>query len=238
LFVLYKKTILPFVLRRVDAVLVASDGQAEFLVKQHGVSPTKVKRIVNAVDQSFFQTRETHEPHTPFRILTLSRLTVQKRVDRLVGATEHLSFPAELTVIGDGEDREKLEEQAQALGAAHVRFVGQKAHADIPTYHAWADVFVIPSDREGGMPLNVLEAMAAGLPVVSSDAPGVRDLVDGVGVVVDDPSPTTFAAALEKLHDDVEALSTLSRQSSEFAAQYAWPRAIERVEAIYNEVTA
>jgi len=236
LFDIYKKTILPFVLRHVDAVLVASDGQAQFLVKHHGVSARAVKQIVNAVDDMFFQTRQDHTPHTPFRILTLSRLTVQKRVDRLVGAMQHVSFPAELTVVGDGEDREKLEAQAQRIGAAHIQFVGQKTHKDIPTYHAWADVFVIPSDREGGMPLNVLEAMAAGLPVVGSDAPGVRDLVEGVGVVVADPSPETFAAALARLHDAPDTLRTLSLESSARAAGCTWPAAVARVEEIYHEV--
>jgi len=234
LFVLYKKHVLPRVLRAMDAVLVASDAQAAFVAARYAVPRERIHRIVNGVDDLFFQPRKRAAPHTPLRILALSRLTVQKRVDRIIEALPLLSFPAVLFIVGDGEDREKLEHCARTCAPGSVTFVGHRTHREILKYHRWADVFVIPSDREGGMPLTVLEAMAAGLPVVGSNAPGVRDLVAGVGAVVDDPCPKTFAATLCELYGHPERFAVLSEQSAAYARQHTWARVHATVAEAYR----
>jgi glycosyltransferase involved in cell wall biosynthesis len=86
------------------------------------------------------------------------------------------------------------------------------------------------------MPLTVLEAMAAGLPIVGSDVIGIRELVKGVGVLVENPSPETFAKALTELHDKPESLQELSVLSRETAEQYSWDKLVKRLEYIYDEL--
>lgn len=237
LFLLYKKYVLCRVLRAMDAVMVFSKEQADLVVTQHGVSREVIHYVSNAVRDEFFHTRKDTMPHTPLRVLTVSRLSIQKRVDRLIGAMALLEFPAELTIVGDGEDREELEELARKqCRAGTVHFVGKKTHHEIRAYHREADIFVIPSDKEGGMPLTALEAMAAGLPVVGSNLVGIRELVAGVGIVVDDPSPQTFAAALTKLHEEPSMLAKLSQQGNACAEQYTWQHAVDTIEKVYRSV--
>ncbi len=236
LFVFYKLHVLPKLLQHMDAVMVASPEQAELVAEKHKVSRERIHRIVNAVDTNFFQDRMSHTPHTPFRVLTLSRLTVQKRVDRIIEAVGRVEIPVELLIVGDGEDRQELELLAEQVAPGRVQFTGHLSHADIPKHHAWADIFVIPSDREGGMPLNVLEAMAAGLPIVSSNADGVRELVADSGVVVEDPSPEHFANVLSALYHDTDRLREMSIGSSHKAQQYTWPVALARVLSVYHAV--
>lgn len=235
LFVWYKQHILPWVLQHLDAVLVFTSAQEDLVVEKHGVAREKIHHVRNAVSEAFFSERVVEHAHEPLRVLTVSRLTVQKRVDRLVQAVAHMKVPVELTVVGDGEDRAVLEAMARDISGAQIRFVGSKSHADIRAYHAWADVFVIPSQKEGGHPLNVLEAMAAGLPIVGTDALGVRELVEGVGVVVEDPTPEHLAVALDELAAHPEQFAVLSRKSAACAREYTWQRAVDTIEASYHK---
>jgi len=148
---------------------------------------------------------------------------------------QHVGAPAQLVVIGNGEDKEALEAQARTQAPGQVEFVGTKTPKEIQQYQEWADLFVIPSDKEG-MPLTVLEAMAAGLPIVAADALGVTELVEGVGNVVQDPTPERLAHAITTLAEDVEALSTLSAKSRACAEAHTWNEARKTVFAAYQSI--
>lgn len=83
-----------------------------------------------------------------------------------------------LTVIGDGSERAELESLAQELELSEqVKFVGYKSQAEVREYLEQTDVFVLPSFAEG-LPVSLMEAMAAGVPVVTSQIAGVSELVD------------------------------------------------------------
>lgn len=236
LFVSYKRHVLGRVLRRMHGVLVFGKEQEDLVAAMYGVERSALHHVSNAVGDSFFQDRNPNAPHTPLRVLAVSRLTVQKRVDRLIDALMLLPFPAELVVVGDGEDRATLEAHAAAR-SIRVRFVGRKTHDELRTFHAWADVYVLPSDKEGGMPLTALEAMAAGLPVVGTDVVGVRALVQGVGMCVP-PTPEGIANALMDLNAHPEYVSELSAQSVACARAHTWEKAVDSIERAYEQVYA
>ncbi|HET9323356.1 MAG TPA: glycosyltransferase family 4 protein [Gaiellaceae bacterium] len=105
-------------------------------------------------------------------------------------------------VVGDGPDRPLVEAEIRALGLRErIRLAGDRH--DVPTLLAGADVFVLSSASEG-MPVSVLEAMAAGLPVVASRVGGVPELVvEGkTGLLVDPGDPGGLAEALRRLVQD------------------------------------
>jgi glycosyltransferase involved in cell wall biosynthesis len=109
---------------------------------------------------------------------------------------------AETLIVGEGPDRPRLEQEIRALGVTErVRLVGERY--DVPQLLAEADVFALSSASEG-MPVSVLEAMAAGLPVVSSRVGGVPELVvDGeTGILVRPGDASALAAALSSLIAD------------------------------------
>jgi glycosyltransferase involved in cell wall biosynthesis len=223
-------------LRRADRVLVFSDAQAQLVAHLHGVASDRVRVIPNGVRSEFFN-EELHEGvHTPLRILSVGRLTVQKRVDRLIDAVGLLTEPAHLTIVGDGEDRVQLEALAHKSAPGRVTFVGKRTPSEVRIHYREADVFVLPSDKEG-MPLTALEAMAAGLPVVGSNVLGIKELLEGAGVLVDEPSPETFRDALHTLMEDPARLSEVATRCRERVAAYDWRRITKQVLRVYTEVS-
>ncbi len=172
----------------------------------------------------------------PMRILTIARLHPIKGIDVLLDAAARLGGGAwEWTVLGDGPMRESLEAQARALGvAARVRFVG--FHPDLTPFLDEADVFVLPSRAEG-LPLALLEAMAAGLPVIATRCgSGVVEALDGgaAGVLVAPENPAALAAAVRALIDDPERRAGLAASARTRAAAFE-PRAIAaRWEALFD----
>ncbi len=131
--------------------------------------------------------------------LCVARMEPQKRHDVLLDAWARLGGDAVLLLAGDGSLRAELARRC----AERVRFLGTRA--DVPDLLAAADVTVLTSDWEG-MPIAVLESMAAGRAVVATDVSGVRDLLaDGGGLVVPRRDPAATAEALGTLLFDPAA---------------------------------
>jgi glycosyltransferase involved in cell wall biosynthesis len=132
-----------------------------------------------------------------------ARLEPQKRHDVLLEAWV-LVAGAVLLLAGDGSLRADLEHRAEELGVAdRVRFLGTRC--DVPDLLEACDVTVLTSDWEG-MPIAVLESLAAGRPVVASDVDGVREaLSGGGGVLVPRRSPAATAGALASFLFDARA---------------------------------
>lgn len=80
-------------------------------------------------------------------------------------------------IVGDGELRSKLEQQARELNLKNVTFAGRKDDDELRDEYDAADIFVLPSEREG-MPLVLIDAMAMRLPAVGTDVLGIRDMID------------------------------------------------------------
>jgi len=140
--------------------------------------------------------------------LCLARLEPQKRHDVLLDAWAAVDGDAVLWLAGDGSLRAELERRAQALGR-RVEFLGTRA--DVPDLLAAADVTVLTSDWEG-LPLAVLESMAAGRPVVATDVGGNGGVLAGGGIVVPPADPAATAAALNTLLFDPVARETAAAE--------------------------
>ena len=135
--------------------------------------------------------------------LCVARMEPQKRHDVLLDAWAKLGSDAVLLLAGDGSLRAGLARRCADLGIAErVRFLGTRA--DVPDLLAAADVTVLTSDWEG-MPIAVLESMAADRPVVATDVSGVRAVLAGGGIVVPRRDPAATAEALGTLLFDPAA---------------------------------
>ena len=141
----------------------------------------------------------------PPRIVTVGRLAAPKDPLTLARALPALApRPYSLAFIGGGGEQPRVEQQLDALGVRdRVEMLGERH--DVADLLAAADVFVLASRSEGA-PLSILEAMAAGLPVVASDVGGVAELVaDGeTGLLVPPSDPAALATALARVLDDRE----------------------------------
>lgn len=176
------KSVYRHLYKRVDRVICLSDIMANEMVEQFNLPREKVVRIYNPLDAQ--RVRELGEqggnPYTgpgP-HLVSAGRLSWEKGFDVLVAALPRVveRFPeAELVIIGEGELRNELMEQAARLHvASHVRFPGFQANPW--PYFRYANLFVLASRHEG-MPNALLEALALGTPVVATDCPGgIREI--------------------------------------------------------------
>jgi glycosyltransferase involved in cell wall biosynthesis len=170
----------------------------------------------------------------------VGRLAAGKRVEDLIAAAALLraQFPdLVLVLIGDGPERAALERGVAERGLSDlVCFVGHRA--DAADLMPRLDAFWLASENEG-MSNSLMEAMAAGTPVVVSDIPGNRDLVeDGVtGCAVPLGDPRAFAAATERLWRDPARTAAMTTAATErIARAFAVERMVERYASLYREV--
>jgi glycosyltransferase involved in cell wall biosynthesis len=164
--------------------------------------PERTVVIPNAVDVAAAPRAGGDRPLP--RLITVGRLKAPKDFSTLLRALAGLeprSFE-EALIVGSGPDRSRVEQELSSLGlGGRVRVLGERQ--DVRTLLADSDVFVL-SSRSEGLPVSVLEAMAAGLPVVASDVGGLRELVvEGeTGLLVPPADPEALAAALQGLLAD------------------------------------
>jgi glycosyltransferase involved in cell wall biosynthesis len=206
-------------LRRVEVAVAVSAATREALVES-GVDPARVRLVENAIDVEA-AAADARAGRVPLRaafgatdgdlvVLALGRLSPEKGHAVLVEAFREVVArvpAARLVLVGDGVLEPALRRAAAPLGE-RVVFAGWRA--DPGHCLGAADVFALPSLREG-LPLAVLEAMAAGVPVVASAVGGVpAALADGAaGVLVPPGDPGALAAALARLLADPERRQTL-----------------------------
>lgn len=233
----YKRHVFARALRGATFVIALSDEQSSFLSNSYAVLPERVVVVPNGVEPQYFMpARPARDvtPDEPLRLLYVGRLDVQKNVSRLLSAIAMLSEPVELVIVGDGELRQQLSEQAADAMLANVRLVGVQRGAALLDWYEWAEAFVLPSDKEG-MPLVVLEAMAAGLPIIATDVSGSRELLAGVGLLAD-PSSPGLADAITRLAKCSTLRATLSENSAARAQGLSWDALVTNVEDLYSRL--
>lgn len=234
----YKPLVLRPVLRAAARVVVFTAGQRSAVSARYGIDPARIAVIPNGVEEKFFNPAR-RLPRARPRLLFVGRLAVQKNIPLLLGALAGISDRFETTLAGDGELEARLKDLAARLELKNVTFHGRADGAELRDLYRSADIFVLPSEREG-MPLVLLEALAAGLPVVATDIPGNRDvIVDGVhGVLVPSGDASALRKALLSVSADLRGYQRMSAASRGLAAQYSWAAVGAAVEKLYAAVGA
>jgi glycosyltransferase involved in cell wall biosynthesis len=171
----------------------------------------------------------------PPRIMMVARLAAQKNQTLLVETVAKLKRPVILTLIGDGPLRPQAA-QAAAACPAHIKveFLGQRR--DIPELLAQADLFVLSTNWEG-FPISILEAMRAGLPVISTDVNGVSEAVDDgeTGFLVSPRDGNGLLAALEKLVFDPAMLERMgTRGRAKFEQFFSLDAMLRKTVSVYE----
>lgn len=195
----------------VDRVVAVSQHSRNDLIEFEHISPRKIDVIANGVDMrpEPFDVAELKATlgladNWPIAI-SVSRLTEQKGTHYFVDAMPAVlaQYPrAKFLIVGDGELRPELEQQAAALGIeSAVEFFGYRK--DVPRFLAVSDIFVSSSIWEG-MPLGLLEVMAYGKPIVGASVGGVPEVIrDGsTGFLVPPRSPQAIAGKILGLASD------------------------------------
>jgi glycosyltransferase involved in cell wall biosynthesis len=204
--------------RLVDAFVCVSDSTRSAAEKTREAPASKLSVILNGIDTDRYGRRPAaraavrHElgiDPSAFLLGTVGRLSAVKNQALMIRAAAPLLGPScRLLLVGDGPERAALE----ALGGRWVHFTG--ARSDVPEILAALDAFVLSSDTEG-LPLSLLEAMAAELPVVCTDVGGIGAVLDPTtGWLVPAGDAAALTRAFERLRDEPatrEALGAAAR---------------------------
>jgi glycosyltransferase involved in cell wall biosynthesis len=205
------RRIFPLAYRAATVVVGVSDAVVRYLIQNDGVPESKAVRIYNTADDSYFRLqRPSVRAGGPIRVVSVGRLVPDKAYDILLRASQRaiLNGSMVLCLVGDGPLRVELEELASALDiSAGVTFLGRSD--DVAGELTGADIFVLPS-RSEGLPLALVEAMAARLPVIATAVGGIPEIL-GDSTISNWMVPPDDAAALENALFRMVALSEHER---------------------------
>ena len=232
----------------VDAV-VAISHRVEAALIGGGIPPARIRRIPSGVDTARFvpdplaRARIRHSyglDSDELLIVSIGALVERKAQANLIEAAARLhrqGLRLSYMVCGDGPQRTALEAQARAAGMGHqVYFPG--FCSDVPAYLAAADVFVHVPLREG-LGVAVIEALAAGRPIIASRTGGIPELIEDrhTGLLVPPQAPGALAAALAQLVHNPTLAASLGRAGQQRAQTHFDVRAMARANAVlYDEL--
>ena len=164
-------------------------------------------------------------------LLYIGRLSAEKQIERIRPVLEAMP-DARLALVGDGPYRQQLE---KIFAGTPTHFVGYLAGQDLAAAYASGDAFLFPSSTET-LGLVLLEAMAAGCPVVGANRGGIPDIVsDGVNGCLYEPNQEgSLAAAVERLLGDASQRAQLRQNAREEAERWGWAGATEQLRGYYR----
>ncbi len=210
-----------------------SEFDRKFLLAlAHRESAPSLRVIYQGIDTAAFAGEPSVLHTSPVRFLTVSALKEKKGQDvllRAFAAMRKLGFDLRLTIVGAGPLRGELEELARELVIAdRLEFVGAEAPSAVAARLKEADIFVLAckvaeNGDLDGIPISLMEAMAAGVPVVSTRLSGIPELIeDGVeGLLAEPGDPESLAAALSCLIEDpVNARAMAARARGKVRRQH------------------
>lgn len=197
-----------------------------------------VRVIPNGIDAEKFHPSEKQSITKPIRLLTVCRLIRRKRIDLLIEAVGHartLGLDVRLNIAGEGNLMEPLKRLANELGVADsVFFMGRVPVEQMPQIYRDSHIFVMSSAHEG-MSNAMLEAMASGLPIVTTRCEGVDELIANNGIVVETPQADQIADAIGFLANDKETYVRMAHAARERAALFSWSAVAEQYIRCYQE---
>lgn len=204
----------------------------------------RFRLIPNGIDAQWLQPSRPAWPKTGADVLFVGRLEPRKGLDVLLRAwhqVERQHAQARLTVAGAYAmgDETIYRRQAAELGLQRVHFVGRQSELDLATYYQQAAIVCAPSRGFESFGLVLLEAMAAGAPIVASDIAGYRTLVtpEREGVLVPAGDEHGLAQALITLLHDPERRRCLGEQGRQTAQRYTWDAIVPRLLDYYDEIS-
>jgi phosphatidylinositol alpha-mannosyltransferase len=223
--------------RRIRVRVAVSEAAAKFVATRMGDG---IRIVPNGCDVDAFAGATAQEGLPEGRrLLWVNRLDRQKGFGVALAAFELLigRFPdARLIVVGDGPDRSLLGHLPPAV-RAKVHLAGTVDHEAVPAYHAASDLFVAPPICQESFGMVLVEAMAAGRPVVATDIAGYREVVrDGrEGLLVPPRDPEALAAAMGRVLGDSELAASLGEAGRARAERYRWDRVVDELEQAYAD---
>jgi len=226
----------------VDLRLAVSEHAAATVRDAHGVAADRVRVVENAIDLSRFRKGDRSRLRDELRVgrsklvVSVARLEEEKGGGMLLRAFARVGGDAHLALVGRGSREQAWKRLASDLGIGfRVHFLGLRN--DVEHVLAASDVVVVPSQWEEAFGLAVIEAMAAGKPIVVTRSGAMPGIVGDAGIVVPRRDPDAMASAIrDLLADERRAAELAARGRARVEARYGMERYVREMLAIYSEL--
>ena len=222
---------------RSSGVVANSQGLADLANKF--MPEIEIPVIPNGIDPKRFQPGKPRALGKRIEAITVCRLITRKRIDILINAVKicrDKGIDIRLNIAGHGNLRIDLEALAEHLGIEnHVRFLGRVESAEMPDLYKQSDLFVMSSAHEG-MSNAMLEAMACGLPIVTTHCEGVDELIHNNGLIATDDSPEAFAQSIFIATEVDEFYQSLKKTAREKALEFSWINTATKYVDLYKKI--
>jgi glycosyltransferase involved in cell wall biosynthesis len=216
-----------------DRVVVTTAEMRYSILSRYQIPASKVTVIPNYVETDIFCPGNNGQ-RSSNRICFVGRFEEQKNPFALLKAVEGLDV--ELLMVGSGSLARQLRDEA-GLQGLQVQFFGNLPHRQLPKILKSSSLFVLPSHYEGH-PKTLLEAMACGLPVIGTNVPGIREVIQHryTGYLCGD-SPEEIRAAIQEVMANAELRSRMGRNAREFVVvNFSLDRVFEMELALLREL--
>ena len=231
------------IVSRIDRLIAVSDAARQFHARACGIAEQRFTVIGNGIDLAGFHPAAPREHATVIkapRLVYVGRFERRKGVDVLLAAFHKLTttYPdAELTLVGDGPERPRLEQFVAHHRLRHVTFAGRVSDAQRTRWFTWADIAVAPARGGESFGIVLLEALASGCALIASDIAGYRDVaVDGRDAwLVSPDNPERMAETLSQVLLDPAGRQQRYANGLERAQAFAWPNITSAIETVYHQ---
>lgn len=215
-----------------DAIIAVSAFTAAAIEEHLGVPAARIRVVHHGVTRRQI-------PDLAREKIVLCAGAIQRRKNQAMLVRAFRSMPEDWTLVLAGSQgfaaAETLDAIAASPAAKRIQVTGYLNDDQLGEYYARASLFVFPSLDEGfGMP--VLEAMAAGIPVISSNTSALPEVCGDAAEFVDPASEDQLSAALVRLANDEDRCAELIRRGVRRAAQFPWEDAVKKTAAVYREI--
>ncbi len=238
-----------FFLKRIDQITAVSPVSHQHLKDHYLLSSARLSLTLNGVDVDKYDQGKTKAYSRPTFGLNdsdpvlgcVGNLRTEKNQKLLLKTLQVLNDRGhrwQVVLVGDGPCRNELAQLANDLNVAdQVFFLGSRDDAE--KIYPLFDVYVLPSRYEG-LPLTLLEAMSAGVPVIGTSVLGIREVIDHEknGLLVHDDDPSDLALTMIVLNNDSSLKKTLTAHAREFVeCRFSLERFVDSYEQLFNKIT-
>ena len=238
---IYKKIFLPLILNSASMIIVPSPDYIGIAGDLYPISNKKIIAVTNGLYLDNFK-KNLRKTNDPIKLLSVGRIDKYKNIPLLIESFKKISdknpLGVELHIVGDGKEKNKVESLIKKLGLENRVFMHGSLKGQ-PLYDMYlnSDIFILTSIFES-FGIVLLEAMAAGLPIIASDIPGVRNVVEHnkTGLLAR-LTPDDFAAGIEKLMADFNLRESLVKSGLESVKKYDWSIIASEYGRIYQLIT-
>lgn len=230
---LYYRLVIRRACRFAFRVLTVSEFSRQRIIDWAGLDAGQVVNVGNGVDACFNPQIIPHE--FPYRyLLCVSSRKAHKNEARLLEAFSCAHIEADIHLVLTGQADEQMDQVCARLAlVGRVHFIGQVSEAELPCWYRGAIALVFPSLYEGfGLP--VIEAMACGTPVLTSNTTALPEIAGDAALLVDPVSVEEITTGIERLCHDSQLREQLCCKGLERAKRFSWDAVAGRVEAVLN----